>query len=98
MRTLSISFIVVALLFAGCKKSSSNNPGSKTYLLSKATYTNTPGTYSAVDHYAYDDKNRVIELNSQRASRDFKYTYDSNNNLATVNTYENNSLYSTDTY
>ena len=86
MKTLSITFIAIALLLSACKKDSSGNTHG-TYLLSRATYTlsETNGsTISLVDVYTYDDKNRVTAVNSQFAALNVKYTYNSDNQVSTA--------------
>lgn len=93
--------IAAALLALGCKKES-KTATAKTYLVSQITYVvtyanNSQSTY--VDQYTYDSQNRVTTFNSQRIGVNFKYTYNSNNSLATVTaTYPNGSNYYVSTY
>ena len=89
MKTLFASLALFSLFISACKKDN-NNVGSnaaKTYLISKITYTSVPGGYTTSEEYYYDSQNRVTEFNT--GNNIYKYTYDANNNLATVTTYNN---------
>jgi len=87
MRTLFTSLIIAIVLFSGCKKET-KAPSANTYLLKTVTYTTNPAAFTFVDQYSYDSKNRVIEFNSQTQLRDYKYTYDDNNNLTSATVYD----------
>jgi hypothetical protein len=100
MKTLSV-LLVTAILLTGCSKKNAENvtPAPKTYLVNTITH----APFGWVDQFYYDAKNRVTELHSQSSLRDYKYTYDNNNNLLTVQTYQinnlsSNNLLSTDSY
>jgi hypothetical protein len=99
MKTLITTLILIALFTAGCKKGSSSKGSSatKTYLLSKVTYTAVVGGFTNAEEYTYDSQNRVTVFNE--GNNVFKYAYDSNNNLTTVLTYNSaGSLTATDNY
>ncbi|WP_295799876.1 hypothetical protein [Mucilaginibacter sp.] len=89
-----------AILLLGCSKSSSTKPvnSNKVYLLKSSTSVTANGLLTVTNQYSYDEKNRVTELKVSVGNR-YKYTYDDNNNLATVVTYnENDILQTSDKY
>ncbi len=96
----SFTFLIIAVLFiTGCKKDSSNNSSNppKTYLSSILTYSSVPAGLSFTEVYTYDIQNRVIVFNTGGII--FKYTYDTNNNLLKVLTYNSSgTLTGTDNY
>src|SRR5579863_4813121 len=85
MKTLSTAIMAI-LLFAGCKKDSPSTSIPKTYLLKTTTYAYMPSSFTSQDQYEYDDKNRVIDFKGSRG--EYKYTYDDNNNLITIENYD----------
>ncbi len=101
MKYLFKSLIILLLFASGCKKDNSTGGTNtaKTYLVSKVTYTIPPGGsgFTSTEEYYYDSQNRVTEFNT--GNKIYKYTYDADNNLATVTTYNNAGvLWSTDSY
>src|SRR5260221_5819662 len=93
MRTIFTSLIIIALFITGCKKNSNSKSNiAKTYLISKVTISTIPAGFTTTESYTYDSQNRVIQFGN------YKYTYDNNNNLITVQTYSNGSLIATDNY
>ncbi|MEO6978164.1 MAG: hypothetical protein ABI113_07270 [Mucilaginibacter sp.] len=67
-------------------------------MLKSSTSVTANGLLTVTKQYSYDEKNRVTELKISVGNR-YKYTYDDNNNLATVVTYnENDVLQTTEKY
>lgn len=91
--------IIILFLF-GCKKSNPVVNQPKTYLISSIAYIdssyNTPVVY--YDRFSYDALGRVIVFESTSTSSSFRYTYDNNSKLITMNAYDGNTLAYTDHY
>lgn len=86
-RIFLASLTIIIFLFSGCKKdNNSTHNTAKTYLLKTLTRTVFPANNSSQEQFTYDDKNRVIDFKSSRG--EYKYTYDGNNNLTTVQNYD----------
>lgn len=101
MKQLFTFLIIGGILFSGCKKTSTPPDNSnKTYLISTIAYTDQFFNTTSTDRFTYDDKNRVVEFKSNRDQfRDYKYTYDANNNVTTVQHFDvNGNLLDTDAY
>jgi len=105
-------FIFSAIVASGCKKERktiTNPPATKTYLVTKITErTNLDTTHYVKFEFTYDDKNRITQmtlppdsyfgLGDTGPSMIYNYTYDSAGNLSTVTSYQNTLYVATTTY
>ena len=86
MKTLLLPALLIALLFAGCKKDSVTIDGNKhvngVYLLKTATYALAGVTWT--DNFTYDDQNRIATMHSTNSNEAYVYTYSGDNKLASV--------------
>ena len=91
----------MTVLFLGCKHDSPSPAlvsTTKTTLLQKASYEINGSSFTEL--YRYDDKNRVIYYYDGPGYCIYKYTYNTNNQVATVLKYQQNdtTLIESDTY
>jgi len=91
MKNLSILYVLAITLsfVAGCNKNSGDTPPpAQIYLLSVLKTTNN-GKVADSAVYKYDAQNKVIEvIDVPNQTTDVKYTYDSNDRLTEIDTYQ----------